>query len=87
MALTQAQIDALSGAVGQAWAAYKCRHPQLAAIIEQETADPTVPIMQGLSADAEFQALMAKTDSETNVANIVKVVLPVVMQIVTSLIK
>lgn len=77
--MTQEQIQMVTDAVGIGWNEYKRRHPGTARVIERNLGNPVVPVMAALQRDEQFAALMAKTDAETDVVEIVKVLVPAVL--------
>lgn len=68
-------------AVGLAWDEYKGRHPQQAEAIESQFGEPLVFILKKLENDADYQALLTKTEAEVQIANLVEVVAPLVLSV------
>ena len=84
MALTDEQKAALAAAVDADWADFRTYHPSQAADIEERIGQPYTTLV--LDALAENPALEAATADETNWANVVKTIAPIVRDTILTII-
>lgn len=73
---------ALEQAIGMAWDEFKAEHPAQAGAFEMQFGDPVAIVVTELKKDATYDELLAKTEQETNIANIVKALAPIITNIV-----
>ena len=78
--------DIIAAAVGEAYEHFAREHPATARVLQKRLKNPVEFIMEGLKRDAAYQALVAQTEEELSIAAILKVVIPAVLQIVTTII-
>lgn len=79
--------QAVEAALTVSWDNYKVEHPGLATAIEQNLDEPVITIsLKALADDAAFQALLAQTENETDIAGIIKVIVPMAMSIASKLV-
>jgi len=76
------QIEA---ATGLEWARYRTLHPRIARRIERMTDNPLKIAARALQRDAEFAALLARTNDEIERNNIIRVVVQTAWQIAKQL--
>lgn len=79
--------ERLVHATGLIWSTYKGRHPNLAAAIEAELGTPIDRVIETLDKGPEYQELLAQTEAETNIANLVKILAPIVMDVIFGFVK
>jgi len=82
LSAAQQRMEALAGL---AWAEIKTRHPAQANAFEA-TCTPIEAIIECLPNDERYDELVAQTEAETDIGNVVKVVLPVITDIALKLI-
>lgn len=83
MALTAEQKQQVETAIGADWDDFKTYHPHQAQDIEERIGQPYITLVT--TALAANPALEAATESETDFANIVKAVVPVVRDTVMAI--
>lgn len=71
-------------AVGIAWGDFAARHPNQAAAVAALDDFPTL-LCAEIERDAAYAALVEQTDAETNVANLVAAVGPLILNAVITL--
>jgi hypothetical protein len=81
-------LDNFTAAVGQAWDKIALEHPEQAQSIEQNFGDGDIvlAIQQTLAKDAAYAALVAQTNAEVDVANLIPLVLPFVLTAIQTLV-
>jgi len=56
-------------------------HPATYTVLTERLGDPVTFVIDGLKRDEAYQALVAQTNEEVDIANIIKVLIPVVLRI------
>jgi hypothetical protein len=79
-----ADMSIFEQAVGQAWEQIKLEHPEQAQSIEDNFGDGDIvlAINQQLANDAAYAALVAETNVEVSIANMIPLVMPFVINVV-----
>lgn len=76
--------DIIAAALGEAYEQFAREHPSTAKVLRGRLNDPVKFIMDSLQRDAAYQALVAQTEEELSLAAILKVIIPAMLQIVTT---
>lgn len=77
--LTQDARERLDDAVGMTWRNFAARHPSQATAIEAQVGNPVENAIKTLANDEAYAELMATTEAETNIGNIVHAIAPTVI--------
>ena len=76
------EIDiAIAEAVGIGVQQFADQHPATYRVLVDRLGDPLDFIIHSLERDEAYQALLAQTDKEVDIANILKVLVPVILKI------
>jgi hypothetical protein len=71
-------------AIGIVWDDFKAEHPSQAETIELQFGNPIQLVCTKLEQGPEYDALVKQTAEETSIANIVKIVAPIAMNVIMS---
>lgn len=71
-------------AVGIGVQQFADQHPATYKVLVDRLGDPLDFIIHALERDEAYQALLAQTDKEVDIANIIKVLVPVILKIAES---
>lgn len=76
-----AERTLIEEAIGVAVQHFADQHPATYKVLVARIGDPLEIIVQVLKQDGAYQALVAQTDKEVDIANILKVLIPVILKI------
>lgn len=79
--MTEEMDTAIEEAVQMGILRFANEHPATYKVLMDRLGDPLEFIIAGLKRDEAYRALLAQTDKEVDIANILKVLVPVILKI------
>ena len=73
--------EQIEEAIGIGVQQFADQHPATYKVLVERLGDPLIIVIEHLKRDEAYQALLAQTDQEVDIANIIKVLVPVILSI------